>query len=88
MPESPVFRSWYPRDARGKLEAYLAGLRRDFGFACFDCSEWLAEEDFLDGHHLLQLGAAKFSRRFGSECLLPWLESLKREKAANGPSKP
>ncbi len=66
MPESPIFRSWYPRDARGKIDAYLAGLRRDFDFECFDCSEWLEEEDFLDGHHLLQPGAAKFSRRFGS----------------------
>ena len=75
MPESPEFRDWYSPGAKGALEGYLMRLRIETGFLCFDCSDWLSESDFYDGHHLLRGGATRFSRRFGAECLKPWLEA-------------
>jgi len=88
MPESPRFRSWYAPSANAALAAYLAELRRDFDFECFDCAAWSDEIDFLDGHHLLVPGAAKFSKRFGSACLKPWLGELKRLQAESPKSPP
>jgi len=75
LPESPAFRAWSPPAARAALAAYLAGLSREFGVAVFDATDWEPEEAFADGHHLLKSGARAFSRRFGRECLGPWLGS-------------
>ena len=86
MPESPIFRSWYSPGTREKVDAYIATLRHDYDVPWFDCSEWLVETDFLDGHHTLRPGAKKFSRRFGAECLMPWLEDLKRKGIEFPPS--
>ena len=74
MPESATFRSWYSPDARAAIDAYFAGLRREFGVPVFDCSGWLPDDaDYADGHHLLRRGAVAFSERFGRECVGPWL---------------
>jgi hypothetical protein len=73
MPESPTFRSWYPPQVRMLLNEYMAGLSREYGVPVFDASDWLPEEVFADGHHLMKAGGREFSRRFGRECLGPWL---------------
>jgi hypothetical protein len=43
----------------------------DYGLPVIDAREWMGEEDFIDGHHLLPDGAAAFTRRFGAEALAP-----------------
>jgi hypothetical protein len=35
--------------------------------------EGLREADFIDGHHMLREGAARYSRRLAEERLGPWL---------------
>ncbi|MDB5313867.1 MAG: hypothetical protein JWO38_8069 [Gemmataceae bacterium] len=81
MPESPTFRGWYPPAVRGQITAYLAGLSREFGVPVFDASGWVDDEAaFMDGHHLLGPGAEAFSKRFGRECVGPWVKSVKNEK--------
>ncbi len=67
MPESSVFRGWYPPDASRKLADYLAALRREYGVPLIDARQWVADWDFSDGHHLLRNGAALFTRRFAKE---------------------
>jgi hypothetical protein len=80
MPESPIFRSWYPEEVRQKLDEYYDSLRAR-GVPVFDCSAWLDQEtSFADGHHLLQDGANAFSERFSRECLGPWLRASWPEK--------
>ena len=76
MPESPIFRSWYPDVVRQKLTVYYASLTHEFGTPVFDATDWLADETaFADGHHLMRHGAEAFSERFGKECLKPWLNT-------------
>lgn len=76
MPESKVFRGWYPPGVREQVTAYLAGLSADAGVAVFDAHDWYDDEAmFADGHHLMRPGAEAFSRRFGRECVGPWIHS-------------
>lgn len=75
MPESPLFRSWYPPHVPRVFADYSATL----GVPVFNASTWLDDElMFADGHHLLRPGAEAFSRRFGAECLAPWLQGERR----------
>ena len=69
MPESSAFRGWYPPGAGPAVAAYLGGLSREYGVPWTDARAWLADEHFVDGHHLLAGGAAAFSERFGREML-------------------
>jgi hypothetical protein len=74
LPEGPTFRGWYPPRTRAAVGEYLGGLSREYGVPVFDASDWLPDEGmFADSHHLLKPGARAFSRRFGAECLRPWL---------------
>jgi hypothetical protein len=73
MPEGSEFRSWYPPAARAQIEDFLAGLRRDCGADVVDARLWLADEDFVDGHHPYPEGAAHFSARLAREVIAPRL---------------
>jgi hypothetical protein len=70
-PESSEYRGWYPPSADAEIGQYCAGLRRDFGVPVVDARDWLADGDFLDGHHTLQRGADAFTRRLEREVLRP-----------------
>lgn len=63
MPEGPTFRSWYPDEVTRRLEAFIASLNTPY----INARDWVAEEDFLDSHHLLQSGAKHFSARLSQE---------------------
>lgn len=77
MPESATFRSWYSTAARDGVAAYLAELRAVA--PVFDARDWLpADGWYADGHHLMRPGAEAFSRRFGAECVGPWLKGAGR----------
>jgi hypothetical protein len=67
MPESAQFRSLYPPDALRRLDSLLSELQA----AVLDCRDWLGDDAFYDGHHLLPAGAATLSQR-----LRPELEKL------------
>jgi hypothetical protein len=76
MPESAEFRKWYAPATLERLSAYLRELQRDYRIAALvDARLWIPDDCFYDGHHLLQQGAAAFTRRFGTE-ILPALSSL------------
>lgn len=72
-PESPTWATWYPPEARERLAAFLRTLTDELGAPVFDASGGWAEDDFFDGHHMLPVGAAKFSRYFARVHLRPWL---------------
>jgi hypothetical protein len=77
MPEGPAFRSWYAPAAWGQVRAYLQGLNAEWEVPIIDAGEWVAEEDFLDSHHLLPRGAGRFTERFGREAVLPLVRAVK-----------
>ena len=67
MPEAREFRAWYPLDAQRHLSDYLAALRHEYGVPLIDARCWIEDYEFSDGHHLLNRGAAAFTRRFARE---------------------
>lgn len=78
-PESPAYRALYTPTGRATAEAYQQALRREVGVPLFPAPDHLEERDFLDGFHLFQTGAAKYSRWLADTHLKPWLaEALKK----------
>jgi hypothetical protein len=66
-PEGSLFRSWYAADANRILDEYLGRVRDEFGVPIIDAREWIADEHFWDGHHLLPEGAAEYTDRLARE---------------------
>jgi hypothetical protein len=73
MPEGKDFRDLYPPPAWAEIEAFLAGLSREYGVPLVNAREWVGGEHFSDSHHLLPSGAALFTERLGRECVAPLL---------------
>ncbi len=52
---------------------YLDGIRRECRVEVVDARDWVGDEGFMDGHHLLPAGATVFSRRLGHDVVQPRL---------------
>ena len=69
MPESTEYRAWYGAGGYAGVTAFARGLTAEFGAAVLDAREWLPDDRFTDGHHLLPGGAAEFTDRLAREWL-------------------
>jgi hypothetical protein len=67
MPESTTFHSWYAPEGLAAALRLLAELRATYGARVIDTSDWVADKDFADGHHVLAGGAAAFTTRLSAE---------------------
>ena len=63
MPECSDFRSWYSAETRAKTDSFLQELSRGYGAEIINANEWVADDDFEDGHHLTVHGAEMFTNR-------------------------
>jgi hypothetical protein len=79
LPEGSDFRGWYPPAAWAQIEAFVQGLSREYGAALVNAREWVGDECFSDGHHLLAEGAESFTGRLGREAVLPLLRRARTE---------
>jgi hypothetical protein len=68
-PESSGLRGWYPPAVRRRLADYLERLRHEFGTPTIRGQDWIPDEEFFEGVHLLHAGASTFARRFEREAL-------------------
>jgi hypothetical protein len=78
MPESSEFRGWYPAPVQDQVDAYLAGLKQEFGVRIIDARTWATDGDLLDGFHLMPQGAAAYTQRLCRKAL-PFLLNNKTE---------
>jgi hypothetical protein len=67
MPESSAFRGLYSAKAREETRELLASLVGEFRTDLIDANEWLDDEDFEDGQHVISAGAEAFTLRFYCE---------------------
>lgn len=74
MPESPTFRSWYPDGVWEQIIAHVEDLRREYAVPIVNGQCWMDEPDFLDGHHLVEEGADRFTERLGQDAIVPMLQ--------------
>jgi hypothetical protein len=63
MPECSDFRSWYSAETRAKTDGFLHDLSRSYSAEIVDANEWVADDEFEDGHHLTVRGAEEFTNR-------------------------
>jgi hypothetical protein len=70
-PEATQFRALYPPAALATLDQFVRGLTREPGVTLTDAREWLPDDLFTDGHHVLLPGQEAFTDRFGREALRP-----------------
>jgi hypothetical protein len=87
MPVTKEFDSLYNSQGRAQLESFLAQLPSRYGVEIIDASDWLEEEDFEDGHHVLKSGAHKFTTRMIDEVqkLLARMDPLQKVKTCQSP---
>ncbi len=89
MPEGSTFRNWYPPGMAAGYEAWLAEVSRREGVPLVDARDWVEDDGFWDGHHLLPGGADRFTRRWRREALepiaRPALEAASPRTASSAP---
>jgi hypothetical protein len=68
-PEGPSFRSLYPPGVEEEIATFVRRLADESGAVAVDARRWLDEEDFYDGHHALEAGAARLTRQLHDEVL-------------------
>ena len=74
MPEGPIFQSWYSDQSRRESAELMRRIEQDQKHPVIQARDWLPDEAyFTDSHHLLEHGAAEFTRRFLREGILPVL---------------
>ena len=66
MPESSEFRGWYGPAGYAAVTAFARQLSDEFGVPVFDAREWVADDGFADGHHMVPAGAEAFTDRLAS----------------------
>jgi hypothetical protein len=79
MPESTEFRSWYTPQCWAQVEKYLADIQTEYGIPVVNARQWVADDEFSDGHHLYEDGAECFSERLGREVIRPMLDKKRAD---------
>jgi hypothetical protein len=76
MPEASWFRGALPADRAARLREFAQNLSDEFGVLLIDARDWCSDDEFLpDGHHLLPIGAARFTDRYQREVVTPLVRS-------------
>ena len=78
-PESATFQGWYSPESRRRVDEYIAAIGREYRVPVIDGRNWLADDEFTDGHHVNARGAEAFTLRLGREVIEPLVNGkLKR----------
>jgi hypothetical protein len=67
MPEANYFRQYYRPEGLADANRLLAELRDTWDVPVIDANRWIADEEFMDGHHLFLKGANQFTNRLRQE---------------------
>jgi len=73
-PEGSEFRSWYPPEVLQRVEEYCQNLSKEAGVPLVDARQWLADDEFIDSHHVNVVGAEHFTQLLNREILTPLVE--------------
>jgi hypothetical protein len=73
FPESTTFRGWYGPGTEDRMQAFLQQVRDKFAIPVFDARTWMADDAFIDPHHLNEHGSVDFTRRMEQQIIEPWI---------------
>jgi hypothetical protein len=71
MPESSWFRASYAPALNAAVASLLQRLHQERGLPVINARDWVGDDGFFDGHHMLMSGAIAFSERILGEQILP-----------------
>jgi hypothetical protein len=71
MPEGTPFHSWYGPGVDDRLMTLLSDVANTYHAPLIDARQWLSDELFSDGHHMLAAGAKQFTERLCREVIRP-----------------
>lgn len=72
-PLAPLLTGWVNTELQSACTEFTRELTRERGVPVFPPPDWLGDDDFADGQHLLPHAAAKYSRWLADTHLKPWL---------------
>jgi hypothetical protein len=73
VPLAPLLSRWMNPELQRACADYAASLGGQSGVVVFPPPDWVVDDDFADGQHLLPAAAARYSRWLAEERLKPWL---------------
>jgi hypothetical protein len=73
-PESTMFRGWYAPAANDSLCAFHHSLAECYRVPVIDARSWIADEEFMDGHHVFGPAAERFTQRLAAEVFAPLIK--------------
>jgi len=76
MPEASHFRSFYPPTVAANIERFLNELAHEFGCRCCNASTWMADDSFVDWHHMWPKHAGIFTEKLTRVEIEPFLQSV------------
>jgi hypothetical protein len=87
MPEGTDFRRMYSPEANLLIDSYLKGLCQEYETQFINTSQWLSDDSFADGHHLLPGAAERFTLRLWDEVLEKHIHGTKTNQIASAPGR-
>jgi hypothetical protein len=69
LPESPAFQALYSPSLLAETRALMDDAATRYGAGLVDARDWVTATLFMDGHHLYELGASRFTARLWRERL-------------------
>jgi hypothetical protein len=73
LPLAPLLTGWVNPELQHDCIEFTRELGRERGVPIFPPPDWLMDDDFAEGHHLLPQSAARYSRWLADTHLKPWL---------------
>ena len=64
---------------RDGVDAYAAELTRKYGVEVFPVPDDIQESDFVDGHHMIPAGAARYSKWLADTHIKPWFDRVRKQ---------
>jgi len=69
-PEASEVRSWYSEESENRLQALLNELR-GAGASVADGREWMPDDAFIDGHHVVRSWSDEYTRQVTLRAVMP-----------------
>lgn len=73
-PEHPDCRQSYGAENWAKVEQFLVEMQQREQVPIINANDWIAADQFFDGHHTTATGAEQFTDRFAEESIAPIIE--------------
>ncbi|MBA4191937.1 MAG: hypothetical protein C0467_28490 [Planctomycetaceae bacterium] len=76
MPESMEFRALYSHATSAQVDQLMTTIAAESGCNIVNAREWMPDDAFVDGHHMMRDPTAAFTDRLTREAITPHLDAI------------